>query len=88
MKGNHGDPIVCESCKSESVQPVSVEGADSQFSFALTRRRDGTVVDPPFLGTIQLVRCAACDYEFALIDTPKSSEHWSQLPKWEGQQPN
>lgn len=85
----HGEEIRCRDCGGEMDAVAHSENGESRFAFAVTHRRDGSAVDPPFLATIETAKCRRCEQYEALVDSLTDDETeaaiWSSLPKWETQ---
>ncbi len=86
MLVRHGEEIRCTGCGGEVDAIAHNESGESRFAFAVTRRKNGTIVDPPFLATLEAVCCRGCELKEVVLDALADESEkslWASLPKWE-----
>jgi hypothetical protein len=82
----HSEEIRCKECGGELDALAHSENGESRFAFAVTHRRDGSVVKNPLYATIEAAQCRQCGRQEAVIDSlcddGKEEAIWASLPKW------
>jgi len=92
MLVRHGQELRCDKCDGEVEAVPHNDQGESRFGFAVTKRRNGTAVDPPFLATIEAAKCITCSsysaFVDSLVDNDEEAKLWESLPKWHGAEPD
>ena len=87
MLVRHDEELRCPECNGEMEPIPHSSDGESRFAFAMTQHKDGSVIDPPFLVTIEAAYCRSCGKDHAFLDSLTDDQEeaaiWAALPKWE-----